>query len=91
MPDRDLRRFWFEFDARDRHGCDLPSQCGVTAWNELDALTLVAESYCEKDELPSPNTSIHDIDVSKLHDPHIRPNIGVPVWRGIWYPFLTRM
>jgi hypothetical protein len=91
MPDEDLRRFWFVFDECDRHGCKLPYRCGVTAWNETDALRLVAETYCERSEPPTPQTTIPDFDVSELdEDQCVRPHMGVTVWRGIWFPFITR-
>jgi hypothetical protein len=91
VTDEGLRRFWFDFDGRDRHGCILPSRCGVTAWNETDALALVAETYCQRGEAPTPRSTIPDFDVSELdEDASVRPNVGVPVWRGIWYPFITR-
>ena len=90
MVDEDLRRLWFEFDEADPHGCRLPLQCGVTAWNEADALALVADTYCDEDQPPTPRSAIADFDVSQLDvDTTVRPNIGVPAWRGIWYPFIT--
>jgi len=88
--DDELRRFWFEFNEVDEHGCRLPYRCGVTGWSESDALALVGETYCEKRLPPTPTVARHDFDVSTLDaDQNLRPNLGVPVWRGIWYPFIT--
>ena len=88
---QDLHRYWIEFRDSDAHGCRLPSRCGVTAWSESDALDLVAEMYCARDEAPAPSSIVSDFDVSELDDDaNVGPNLGVPVWRGIWYPFLTR-
>jgi hypothetical protein len=86
-----LRRFWFEFEDADPHGCRLPYRCGVTGWSERDALELVGNIYCEQGLPPTPQSVIPDFDVSTLDDDqNVRPNLGVPVWRGIWYPFVTR-
>ena len=87
----DLVRFWFEFPEHDDHGCRLPYRCGVSAWSEDDALALVGETYCADKNPPFPTLVVPDFDVSTLDgDETVRPNMGVPVWRGIWYPFITR-
>jgi hypothetical protein len=91
MPDLELHRFWFEFEEWDVHGCRPPFRCGVTAWSREDALALIADAYCNLGASPVPVSVVPDFDVSALDDDlNIRPNIGVPVWRGIWYPFITR-
>ncbi len=91
VPDSTLRRYWFEFDDFDGCGCKLPHKCGVTALDRADALRMVANEYCAQLVRPTPQRTIEDVDVSTLDDDlNVRPNIGVPVWRGIWYPFVTR-
>ena len=37
--------------------------------------------------LPTPELEIPDIDVSSLHSKRWPQAFGVPVWRGIWYPW----
>ncbi len=89
VPD-DLIRFWFEFPEQDDHGCRLPYRCGVSAWSEGDALRLVGDTYCQEKVAPRPTVAVPNFDVSRLDgDENVRPNLGVPVWRGIWYPFIT--
>ena len=91
MTDEELHRFWFEFDEADAHGCRLSSHCGVTGWSERDAVAIVAETYCQRSEIPTPRSTVVDIDVSRFPEAlRARLNFGVPVWRGIWYPFITR-
>jgi hypothetical protein len=84
-----LHRYWIEFDltcgeARNRgiwHG-----NCGVTAWTFDDALRIVSDRLYAGGSLPEITRVIEDIDISTLEPNHVRPNIGVPVWRGIWWP-----
>jgi hypothetical protein len=60
--------------------------CGVTAYSYEDALVVLRERRFKNDLLPSIHKVIEDIDVSTLDPGHVLPNIGVPIWRGIWFP-----
>jgi hypothetical protein len=65
-----------------------PSGYGVTAFDYLDAVQLLRERVFSGKDLPAIGSVIEDVDISTLDDRHVRPNMGVPVWRGVWYPNL---
>jgi hypothetical protein len=85
-----LKRYWFEFDFSG----DEPSQygylpihgCGITAYDYDDALLIMRRFILPNNQLPKFSRIIENIDVSTLEDMKIIPNLGVPVWRGVWYP-----
>jgi hypothetical protein len=68
-----------------RHG-HLARGCGVTAYDEDDARRLVRERVFAGGVLPPIGKAIEDIDISTLDDEHVRPNMGVPIRRGVWFP-----
>lgn len=88
-----LTRYWIEF-ARplQRHGIRwLPSAVGVTAYSLDDALEIVCQYLYEYmpmphegESLPPVSTITEGIDVSTIERKHF--GLGVPIWRGIWYP-----
>ena len=63
-----------------------PMGYGVTAWTEDDALAILKAKVFANGPLPDNPTFTPDIDISTLDAGHIRPNMGSPNWRGIWYP-----
>ncbi|MFI9407348.1 hypothetical protein [Nocardia sp. NPDC052316] len=81
-----LRRFWIEFDCD--HGSDLwwiSPYAGVTGFDEQDCLAMVADLLADDEELP-PVRRI-TVDVSLAEQLPVNPlALGVPVWRGVWYP-----
>jgi hypothetical protein len=83
-----LRRFWFEFDVSG--SSDLPAGirmgCGVTAHTHEDAGLLVQERVFRGASLPPITQLVPDVDVSTLDPGHVRPNMGNPAVRGIWFP-----
>ena len=82
-----LRRFWFEFDAEELTGeIWLSIGCGVTGYDEEDCLRMIREQLIDGAETPPIRKVIPDVDVSTLDEGHVLPNMGVPVWRGIWFP-----
>lgn len=87
-----LRRYWFEFEICEDDVFRYPSYaglgrgCGVTAYDQNDALLLLREHLFREDPLPQIRKVIEDVDVSALDGSHVLPNIGVPTWRGVWYP-----
>lgn len=89
-----LRRYWLEFEvseadvSRYSSYAGLQRGCGVTAYSQEDALVLLREHLFRNDPLPPISKVIEDVDISTLEKNHILPNIGVPSWRGIWYPNL---
>jgi hypothetical protein len=89
---RGLRRYWITFDGSEAQDRDLLARhfvslgCGVTAWDEADARRLVSERVFEGGPLPPIHSVTADVDISTLDASHVRPNTGVPVWRGVWFP-----
>lgn len=88
-----LRRYWFEFDISDQDlqrystYSGLRRGCGVTAYNYEGALLLLDQQIFRGDPTPRIQRVVENVDVLSL-DEHILPNIGVPIWRGIWFPRL---
>ena len=89
-----LRRYWFEFDFSD---CEqsygwryLPGDgCGITAYDEADALGIMRVFLLREQGWPRFTAVIVDIDISTIAQSTVRANIGVPVWRGVWYPWIN--
>jgi hypothetical protein len=63
--------------------------CGITAYDEEDAKRMLHERVfaiyppCEIREV------IVDVDVTTLEKNHVRPNMGPPALRGVWFPWLN--
>jgi len=36
--------------------------------------------------LPDIKNTVTDVDISKLDQGHVRPNMGDPSQRGVWFP-----
>ena len=60
--------------------------CGVTAFAEDDARTLVLNQF--RQSRPVIASIECDVDVSKLDAMHVIPNMGDCTQRGIWFPAL---
>lgn len=84
-------RYWIEFDLEGWTGIRSPLEVcfGVTAYDTADALRLIQERILHGEALPAVRSVIEDVDVSTLEPNHVRINIGVTIWRGIWYPNLS--
>lgn len=95
----DLRRFWFEFDLPEsvrsspgviRLDGETPSRrwlwrgCGATGSDEADCLKLIS-ALIAPDKLPPITRVIPDVDIGAL-PVEVRADIGVVVWRGVWFP-----
>ncbi|MBW3621836.1 MAG: hypothetical protein KY468_00325 [Armatimonadetes bacterium] len=85
----ELHRYWIQFDPS---GDDLPfyvrSGCGVTAYTLDDGLNLLRDGVFNGESLPPVLHVIEDVDIRTLDENHVRPNMGVCAWRGVWYPFI---
>jgi len=86
IRDQNLHRFWFEFEREQGLSSKLLIGCGVTAYNQNDALSLIAEQVYENNETPRIVRVIENVDISKLDPAHVIPNMESPIWRGIWFP-----
>jgi len=79
-----LKRFWFTFSPMRFNPLNLG--CGVAAYDKNDSIRLVRELVFADRQMPEIRELIDDVDVSTLDTKHVRPNMGVCPWRGIWYP-----
>lgn len=82
-----LNRYWFKF-AEGGNPAFLDLGCGITAYDEVDAREILRDEvfslYGSRDVVEV----IADVDIQTLEANHVRPNMGVPVWRGVWFPNL---
>ncbi|MGW5517959.1 hypothetical protein [Nocardia africana] len=79
-----VRRFWIEFDPRANVDAPFWRGVGVTGFDVRDCLSMVAALF--PDEALPP---VHRItaDISLAEPLPLNPRyLGVPVWRGVWYP-----
>ena len=60
--------------------------CGVTAFTLDDALYVICAQRCCGRLLPPVSTAIEDFNLEALDPGHVRRHIGVPIFRGVWYP-----
>jgi hypothetical protein len=86
-----LIRYWFEFDypkPRIGHGVYIPACgcCGITAFDYQDALKIMRRFMLRDNETPIFKRVIENVNVSTIEDKRVIPNLGVPVWRGVWFP-----
>ncbi len=78
-----LIRFWFKFE---NNPIPLNFGCGVTAFNDIDALTIIKEQVFKNKPFPEVAVKIENIDINTLDQGHIIPNMYSPNYRGIWFP-----
>lgn len=86
-----LKRYWFEFDypkPRIGHGVYIPACgcCGITAFDYTDALKIIHRFFLRDNETPIFSQIVENVDISLIDDENIKHNLGVPIWRGVWYP-----
>ena len=82
-----MHRYWIEFDFTE-HSDRPPGTslgCGVTAEDRSSALAMV-ERRVFKGSMPGVTRVLEDVTVDDLESRHVRPNIGNPALRGIWFP-----
>jgi hypothetical protein len=79
-----LRRYWFTFDRT--HPTVVHMGCGVTAFDRQAALALIQRRIFPDQPMPAITSVTDDVDIRTLEANHVRPNMGVPVWPGIWFP-----
>ena len=73
-----LTRFWFDSDE----GLGV----GVTAYSLDDAKSLIESESLMEHIKPKLNSYIENIDIQKLDQNHVIPNMGICANRGIWFP-----
>lgn len=81
-----MHRYWLTWDRSSPveppigagHGC------GVTGFDLDDALRLVKDRFGSA--TPPISSVVEDVDVSTLDAGHVLPNMGVVIYRGVWFP-----
>ncbi len=83
-----LRRFWIKFDLqfKDAYPAGVLAGCGVTAYSLEDAYEIIAKRVFAGEALPGIQNEIEDVEVSTLDPRLVRPNMGDPTTRGVWFP-----
>lgn len=83
-----LTKFWFTFDLtmRDPHPPGVLMGCGITAVDEEDAVRILKENVFRTHPFAGIKAMVTDVDVSKLDQDHVLPNMGDPTRRGVWFP-----
>jgi hypothetical protein len=87
-----LHRFWFSFrlppfaEKQPSSWRELRLGCGVTAYDEADARQIIERLLLESDGWPEVKSVTVDVDIRKLDQGHVIPNMEPPNWRGIWFP-----
>jgi len=76
-----LRRYWF---ATKQH-----LGFGVTAFSVDDARALVEDAARALGIDYEVLEIIEDVDIRSLDQGHVAPNMGLPNFRGVWFPSLT--
>jgi hypothetical protein len=62
--------------------------CGITAYDLDDAYGFLREQVFPTYGEEPVDEIVENVDVSKLEERHVRPNMGNPVMRGVWFPLL---
>jgi hypothetical protein len=82
-----LTRFWFKF-GRSTEPSILDLGCGITAYDLKDAQAFLREKvfpiYGDQPVLEV----VPNVDVRNLEERHVRPNMGNPAVRGVWFPLI---
>lgn len=83
-----LKRYWIEFRFPSNILPPIGTSigCGITAHSSEDALIILKEKVFEDGLLPEISKFIEDVDISTLDANHVLPNMGVPTYRGVWFP-----
>ncbi|MET9211308.1 MULTISPECIES: hypothetical protein [unclassified Nocardia] len=77
------RRYWIEFDREDGTDARLWEGVGVTGFDVPDCLSMLADLVGDG---PLPPVRRITVDISLAERPPVNRSLGVPVWRGVWYP-----
>ena len=80
VKDTSLRRYWIEFEGSRLRGY------GVTAIDLSDGLALIGRLPDGLRPSGAVANVVEDVDVQSLDAGHVLPNMGAPIWRGVWYP-----
>lgn len=82
-------RYWFEFDFENYKNAIPPGVylgCGITAYTYDQAITILANRVFVNKDLPRIIKIVENIDVSKLDQGKVIPNMKPPIYEGVWFP-----
>ncbi len=79
-----MRRFWIEFDPDENYDARFWRGAGVTGVDARDCLSMVAAQF-PGGVLPTVHRITVDISLAEPLPGNPR-FLGVPAWRGVWYP-----
>lgn len=82
-----LHRYWLTF-VRSEEPSFLNIGCGITAYSIEDAKQIFEEEVAPLAGSRQIVGIVEDIAISDLDEGHVRPNIGIPSNRGVWFPAL---
>ncbi|WP_174186243.1 hypothetical protein [Nocardia barduliensis] len=77
------RRYWIEFDRQECSDARFWQGVGVTGFDVPDCLSMVADLVPDG---PLPPVRRITVDISLAEPLPVNGYLGVPVWRGVWYP-----
>ncbi len=83
-------RYWFQFDFRE-YEMSIPFGgvvfgCGVTDYDYNHALSLLKNKVFKNETLPKIIKVIENVDISKLDEGIVIPNMSPPIYIGVWFP-----
>lgn len=78
------RRYWIRFDPQQCSDPRFRQGVGVTGFDVPDCLSMVVKLFPDE---PMPPVHRITADISLAEPLPVNPRyLGVPVWRGVWYP-----
>ena len=80
-----LHRYWLKFKPFSQP-TSISLGCGIAAENIAAALAIFREQILPSEPNCQIDQIIEDVDIRTLDEGHVRPNMEVPVWRGVWFP-----
>jgi len=82
---RVLTRYWFEF-VRGEQATALGLGCGIIAFNLEDARKILRRALFPLYGERAVRRVIEGVEVSSLDETRVRPRMGNPTVRGVWFP-----
>jgi hypothetical protein len=81
-------RFWFELDLsfEKPHPPGTLMGCGITAFDLNDALSILNTKVFKGYAQPKIKNIKENVDIRTLDQYHVVPNMGVVIYRGVWFP-----
>jgi hypothetical protein len=83
-----LKRYWFEFEIGRvfNFPVGIGIGCGVTAFDKEDTIKIMSDKIVISIKMPPFKKVLENVDISKLNQGNVIPNMKESIDRGIWYP-----